>query len=808
MKNNFRTTLLFLVSVFCLFITQSQTAPQAEPVYGGYVEHIDNYSLSPTSTRIFASVFSPNSLFYSSFYNTNTTTPTFTGWTVVPDLDATAGYGSIHRFAVDEVSGFIYAATELGDFIATGISSGSIYKIGSYPIEAIEVYNSRLFYERVLGNEEWMYVSDLDAMGNIINVDSSLIDVSPGWMNQFPIEIHINPNNNHVYLFVPGSPPTIYKSSDPYNLISNSTTWSYVSRSSIAITGKEYVSMGIAPDGRLFAGSYEGNSSSFMAQVSYTDFDGDPWTTIPVYEDCGRGELSIAANVSGNYNVYFSRVMSADSGSTWNYTGGADGSIIADPTNGDYAYVRTDWGIGVYDDDSSSVTEINSGLQAVQVFDWSQNTTKDTAWVASKSGIWHVSGYGGTSPIWSSPIWPQYHTTPWTEVETYINTDPMYCGNNDGDTYKWTSLNGSFNLPGSYDMLFEAHNDASYPYYTWTYGTYTSAIAIDPYTTNERIFIGLYDKEDWDETTESMGAVFVGENTGSSWSFSQIVAPPMLYQGCEVNDMAVVLENSNSTLYVGVEHNTTYGYVSGIYRIEETAASTWSITEDLFAGPSYQLSATIMDLFVTSEDTIYACGSDASGSNVVVYRKAVGDTYWDVLPISGLPSQGVAHSITTNVLTHDVYIAVENEIFVKAFGTSIWTPVWSYPLGTNINCIYYDALLAGTSTGLFLHSTNVGINYNFPFNPNQLKIYPNPFGTNTTINFDVLNNLMQSFHIYDINGKLVNTLLNNSLAKGNYNINWKGVDSNGHLLPNGIYFYKANLGEKTYSGKIILHRNK
>lgn len=800
---------LFMMFSFYLFVTPNlsgQTAPIAEPVYGGYVEHIDNYALSPSSTRVFASVFSPNSLFYSTVYNTNTTTPTFSGWTVVPELDANAGYGSIHRFAVDEVSGYVFASTEFGDFVATGTAVGSLYTIGSYPIEAIEVFNSRLFYQRKLGNEEWMFVSDLDALGNIISLDSSLIATSPGWNNQFPLEIHINPFNNYVYFFVPGSPPTIYKSSDPYNLISNSTTWAYVTSSSIAITGMEYVSMGIAPDGRLYAGSYEGNSSSFVAQVSYTDSDGDPWTNVPVTDDCGRGELSVAANTTGSYIVYFSRVMSSDNGSTWSYTGGADGSIIADPVNGDFAYVRTDWGIGMYDNYTTSVTEINTGLQAVQVFDWSQNTTKDTAWVASKSGIWHVSGYGGTTPNWSNPIWPQNHTTPWTDVESYIYADPLYCGNNDGDVYKWTNSNGSFNLPSSYDMLFEAHDDASYPYYTWTYGTYTSAIAIDPYYTGERIFVGLYDKEDWDETTETMGAVFVGDNSGGTWTFSQIVAPPMLYDGCEVNDLVVVSENSNSTVYVGVEHNTTYGSVTGIYRIEETAPSTWAITKDLYTGPSTPLSATIMDLFVTSDDTIYACGTDASGSNVVAYRKAIGDTYWEVLTISGLPPQGVGSAITTDVIAHDIYIAVNNGIFVLNSGASAWTPIWSYALGTQISCIFYDALLAGTSTGLFLHSTNVGLQDNFTSNPNNLKIYPNPFSDQTTIEFAILNQSMLSFEIYDVNGRLVNRLLNNTMASGNYKLIWKGINEAGKYLPNGIYFYKADLGSASYSGKVILHR--
>ncbi len=799
----------FLFSVILSLIMLSgqafgQIAPQAEPVYGGHVEEIDAIALSTSSTRVFASVHGPNSLFYTTVYNVNTPTPTYTGWNVVPDLDATANFGRLSRFAVEENSGFIFASTEAGDFIATDISSGSLYTIGNFPIEAIEAHDSRVFYEKMLGPEEWMFIMDIDASGNVVATDSSLIDTSPGWNNSIPLEIHINPHNDHVYLFVPGYPPTIYKSSDPYNLISNTTTWSYIGTSSIAILNRDYVSMGIAPDGRIYAGSYEGNSSTFVAQVSYTDVDGDPWTTNTITDDCGRGSISVGSNTLGDYVVYFSRIVSNDDGATWDYHGGADGSLMADPVNSDFAYVRTDWGIGMYNNITSNITEINIGLQAVQVYDWTQNQTKDTAWVASKSGVWNVSGYGGSSPNWSNPIWPQFRTVPWTDVECGIYADPVYCGNNSGDVYFWTSSNGSYNNHMNYDMLFEAWNDAAYPNYSWTYSTYVSGLAIDQNSPNNRVFVGLYDMEDWDEPVETLGAVFVGEETGGGWTFNHVFGPPIPTTGIYVNDVICVEENGNTTVYAGVEHNTTYTPVTGIYRFEETAPLTWSISADLYT--TYALSATIMDLYVTPDDSIYACGTDASGSNPVIYRKAIGGSTWDVMGISGLPSNGVARSVTTDISTHDVYIAIDNEIYVASGGSAPWTYVWAYPLGTDINCIYYDDLLAGTSFGLFLHSTSVGFGEE-KSNPNSLKLYPNPFSYHTNFEFTLREYTKVTLDIFDINGKNVATLVDNLLYPGTYTLIWEGLNEKGSALTNGVYFYRASMGKNRYKGKVILHRN-
>lgn len=795
----FLLSLIFLFSIS--FSINAQVVPQAEPVFGGMIEEIDNYALSSSSTRVFVSTASPNSMFYNDVTNVNTATPSFSGWNTVPDLDENDNYGFIRCFAVDENSGFVYAGTQEGAFVGASVTASSIFTIDNRPIEAVEAYNSRLFWEIIKGPEEWMFIADLDASGNLITLDSSLIDTSPGWTNQFRLEIHINPFNNYVYLFVPGDPPFIYKSSDTYTTLSNSTTWSKLTITDISATGMEYVSMGIAPDGRIFTGSYEGNSSGFTAQVSYTDFDGDPWTTVPVTDDCGRGQISINNNTSGNYLVYFSRVYSTNQGSSWSYSGGADGAVCVDPINEDYAYVRTDWGIGYFDNASVSVTEINDGLLAVQVNDWAMNLLKDTAWVATKSGVWHVSGYGGASPNWSNPIWPMDHTVIWTEVETYLLADPMYCGNTNGDVFKWTNSYGGFTNPSSYQIVFEAHLDTPYPYYTWTYGTEVTAIAIDPFSTNERIFVGLHDHEDWNEP-EALGAVFVGEYTGGVWTFSQIVGSPMLYDGCDVNDLVVVYENSNAVVYVGVERNTTFGTVNGIYRIEETAPSTWSISNDLFTGPGYPISATIADICVTHNDTIFACGTDASGTSVVSYKKAIGDTYWTTLPQSGLPNPGTGRAITYDGNTWDVYMAVDNFVYRLPGGTSTWALYWPYPLGTQIYCIYYDDLLVGTSTGLYSHTHFIGIDDKNVSN-NAVNIYPNPFSDETIFKFNISERQQVILKIFDVNGKEIRTVLNNSLEKNSYEIQWNGNNDAGNKVENGVYIYNLLIGEKTTSGKIV-----
>ncbi len=85
--------------------------------------------------------------------------------------------------------------------------------------------------------------------------------------------------------------------------------------------------------------------------------------------------------------------------------------------------------------------------------------------------------------------------------------------------------------------------------------------------------------------------------------------------------------------------------------------------------------------------------------------------------------------------------------------------------------------------------------------------YPNPFNSSTIIRFSVpasLTNQNVTLNIYDINGQLVNQLLNENLPSGNYLTRWEGTSSNGITVSSGIYFYNLNIEGNQISGKMSL----
>ena len=77
--------------------------------------------------------------------------------------------------------------------------------------------------------------------------------------------------------------------------------------------------------------------------------------------------------------------------------------------------------------------------------------------------------------------------------------------------------------------------------------------------------------------------------------------------------------------------------------------------------------------------------------------------------------------------------------------------------------------------------------------------YPNPFNPITTINFSISQPGFVSLKIFDVKGRLIDTLVNEEKHQGNYEINWNAKDT-----ASGVYFYRLNVNNKTIDTKRML----
>ena len=82
--------------------------------------------------------------------------------------------------------------------------------------------------------------------------------------------------------------------------------------------------------------------------------------------------------------------------------------------------------------------------------------------------------------------------------------------------------------------------------------------------------------------------------------------------------------------------------------------------------------------------------------------------------------------------------------------------------------------------------------------------YPNPFNPTTTISFSMAEESVVSLNIYDISGRLINTLVNNNLPQGYHSVVWNGADSDNVQVSAGVYFYTLDNGAEVITNKMVL----
>ena len=87
-------------------------------------------------------------------------------------------------------------------------------------------------------------------------------------------------------------------------------------------------------------------------------------------------------------------------------------------------------------------------------------------------------------------------------------------------------------------------------------------------------------------------------------------------------------------------------------------------------------------------------------------------------------------------------------------------------------------------------------------------IYPNPFSQTITVNYEIAENkealTKVQLMVYDVNGRLVSTLVDQMMQSGCYTTSWNGDNDSGGAAPYGTYFILFRAGTVKEVNKIIL----
>ena len=133
-------------------------------------------------------------------------------------------------------------------------------------------------------------------------------------------------------------------------------------------------------------------------------------------------------------------------------------------------------------------------------------------------------------------------------------------------------------------------------------------------------------------------------------------------------------------------------------------------------------------------------------------------------------------------------------------GTNALDAMMNIPAGSNQCLVGWSAGATGALVKLTGLPVGIANNNNqIPNSYNLLQNYPNPFNPTTKISFALPKAGNVELKVYDLLGREVATLINETRTAGNYT-----VDFNASSIASGVYFYTIKSGDFTATKKMVL----
>jgi hypothetical protein len=115
-----------------------------------------------------------------------------------------------------------------------------------------------------------------------------------------------------------------------------------------------------------------------------------------------------------------------------------------------------------------------------------------------------------------------------------------------------------------------------------------------------------------------------------------------------------------------------------------------------------------------------------------------------------------------------------------------------------------SGLSGGTPGTINFHTIHNDTTGGLPESGCRLTCFPNPFRDYTTMRVEVSAAGKYRIEIYDIQGKLLNTVADQNIEQGEYYLDWYGKGYNNAPLPEGVYIIKLSGENQHYNTRVII----
>ncbi len=159
-----------------------------------------------------------------------------------------------------------------------------------------------------------------------------------------------------------------------------------------------------------------------------------------------------------------------------------------------------------------------------------------------------------------------------------------------------------------------------------------------------------------------------------------------------------------------------------------------------------------------------------------------------------------------------IWISNYRDLLFTANGGTHWDTILSIYPGELADMVVVDnssAWLMGTS-GIYHTNNPTLVNIDPRVNQPQgfalTRVYPNPFNPSTTIQYELPEASSVTLHVYDIQGRQIQTLISELKPAGYYEAKWDGTDEAGRQVAAGMYFAKLQASDYSSVVKMVYLR--
>jgi hypothetical protein len=214
---------------------------------------------------------------------------------------------------------------------------------------------------------------------------------------------------------------------------------------------------------------------------------------------------------------------------------------------------------------------------------------------------------------------------------------------------------------------------------------------------------------------------------------------------------------------------------------------------------------------------IYLVKTDANGNEQwhKIYGDAHKDGASDIIATNDggyLVVGGLENTYFSNEWRTDLYI-----LKIDASGNKLWDKTFGDYNDEGASCIREvsdggfiisgGANSYGNSSEVYLLKIDrlggfSSVSSNFEVTPQEFQLeqnYPNPFNNKTRIKYHLPKNSFVQLKIYNIQGQLISTMVNQYQGSGSYNVAFTAKD-----LPSGFYFYQLKLDNFSDTKRMLL----